>query len=92
MGKKITFVINNDLYEDLKDEVSVSGKTRNRIVAEALTEWLNAKEDERLLPVIDAAMKEGREKGFIPWEEVKKKLDSKPKSEERRAGGRKTVR
>jgi hypothetical protein len=38
-------------------------------------EWLEAKEDEELLPIIDAAIAEYEEKGGVPWEEVEKEME-----------------
>ena len=74
MTKKMTVVFHDEeLYTDLKIEAVKRHRSASEIIAEAVQQWLNERESEELLPLHDAAMKEAEEKGFIPWEEAKKR-------------------
>ena len=76
MTRKMTVVFHDEeLYTDLKIEAVKRHRSASEIIAEAVQKWLDEKEEEELLPMIDAAMKEAEEKGFIPWEEVEKEMD-----------------
>ena len=76
MVKKMTVVFHNEeLYTDLKIEAIKRNRTASDIVAEAVQEWLDAKEDEELIPIVEAALAEYEEKGGRPWEEVEKELE-----------------
>jgi hypothetical protein len=83
MTKKMTVVFHDEeLYTDLKIEAVRRHKPASEIIAEAVREWLEEKEAEELIPLIEAAEKEAEEKGYIPWPEVKKRLNkgtSEPK-------------
>jgi hypothetical protein len=71
----MTVVFHDDqLYMDLKYEALKRQKTASAIVAEAVQEWLDAREDEELAPLIDAAMAEYEEKGGTPWSVVDQEM------------------
>ncbi len=76
MSRKMTVVFHDEeLYTDLKVEAARRHMAASDIVAEAVREWIDAKEDEELIPLIEEAEKEYKEKGGRPWEEVEKELD-----------------
>ena len=71
MTRRMTVVFHNDdLYTDLKVAAVRRRLTASEIIAEAVTEWLESREDAALLPVIDAARSDYKEKGGRPWNEV----------------------
>ncbi len=71
MTKKMTVVFHDEeLYTDLKIEAVRRNRPASAIISEAVREWLEVKEEEELLPEIDAAIAEYEEKGGRPWEEV----------------------
>lgn len=77
MTRRMTVVFHNDeLYTDLKIEAVKRNRPASEIVAEAVQEWLDAKEDEELIPIIETRLGEYEEKGGgRPWEEVEKELE-----------------
>ena len=76
MSRKMTVVFHNEeLYTDLKVEAVRRHMAASDIVAEAVQLWLDEKEDEELIPLIEEARKEYEEKGGRPWSEVKHDLD-----------------
>ena len=73
MKRKMTLVFHDeDLYTQLKIEAVKRRMTASGIVADAVREWLESREDAELLPVIDSAMAEYEEKGGRPWSEVER--------------------
>ncbi|MDD5190119.1 MAG: hypothetical protein PHE50_03650 [Dehalococcoidales bacterium] len=83
MVKKMTVVFHNEeLYTDLKIEAVKRNRAASDIIAEAVQEWLDVKEDEELIPIINAALAEYAEKGGRPWEEVEKELEAAIKARE----------
>jgi len=72
MTRRMTVVFHDDqLYTALKVEAVRRRLTASEIIAEAVTEWLESREDASLLPVIKAARAEYQEKGGRPWDEVR---------------------
>lgn len=68
MSRRMTVVFHDDdLYTNLKVEAVRRRKPASDIVSEAVLEWLESREDAELLPVIDAARAEWKEKGGRPW-------------------------
>ena len=54
MSKRMTVVFHDDdLYTNLKVEAAIRNKPASYIVAEAVKEWLESREDAELLPVIE---------------------------------------
>lgn len=71
MVRKITvFFDDEDLYIRLKAEADRRHMVLSDVVTDALREWLEACEDEELLPMIEAARSEWKEKGGRPWSEL----------------------
>jgi hypothetical protein len=76
MKRKMTLVFNDeDLYMQLKIEAVRRRTTASFIVADAVREWLESREDAALVPVIKEARAEWREKGGRPWGEAKRDLE-----------------
>jgi predicted transcriptional regulator len=76
MTKKMTVVFHDEeLYTNLKIEAVRRNRPASEIIAEAVREWLEVKEEEELLPEIDAAIAEYEEKGGRPWEEVEREWE-----------------
>ncbi len=76
MSRRMTVVFHDeDLYTTLKVEAARRHMPASDIIADAVREWLESREDAELLPVIEAARAECREKGGRPWSEVEKELE-----------------
>ena len=66
MSKRMTVVFDDEeLYIALKVEAARTGRHAKDIVAEALIEWLEAKEDEELSQGLDEIREEWRREGGI---------------------------
>ena len=66
MSKRMTVVFDDEeLYVALKVEAVRTGRHAKDIVAEALTEWLEAKEDVELSQGLDKIREEWRREGGI---------------------------
>ena len=75
MSRRMTVVFHNeDLYTNLKIEAVRQRKPASEIIAEAVREWMENHEDAELLPVIETARAEWREKGGRPWTEVEREM------------------
>ena len=75
MKRKVTLVFHDeDLYTRLKIEAVRRRRTASDIVADAVGEWLENHEDAELLPIIDSARAEWKEKGGRPWSEAEHEL------------------
>mgnify|MGYP001440867875 CR=1 FL=1 len=86
MSKRMTVVFRDeDLYIHLKVEAVKRQKPASDIVAEAVKEWLETREDAELLSVIEAARAEWEKKGGRPWAEVEKELEDAVSRWERKA-------
>ncbi|MCX6006880.1 MAG: hypothetical protein NTZ34_06425 [Chloroflexi bacterium] len=71
MSRRMTVVFHDDdLYTDLKVEAVRRRLTASEIISEAVTEWLESREDASLLPVIESARAEYKAKGGRSWNEV----------------------
>ncbi len=76
MKKKMTVVFHDeDLYKELKVEAVRRHVAASDIVADAVREWLESREDTELLPVIEEARVEWKKKGGRPWSEVECELE-----------------
>ena len=73
--KKLTVMLEDDLYRAAKVEAARHEQTLRELVSAALTEWLEILEDRELGPLVDEAMAEYHEKGGIPAEEFFKELE-----------------
>lgn len=77
MKRKMTIVFHDEgLYMQLKVEAVRRHIAASAIVADAVREWLESHEDAELLPVIEAARTEWKEKGGRPWPKVEQELEA----------------
>ena len=89
MSRRMTVVFHDDeLYTSLKVEAARLHKPASEIVGEAVRRWLESREDAALLPAIEAARAEWKEKGGRPWSEVERELDEAVRGREREAEAR----
>ena len=89
MSKKMTVVFHNeDLYTYLKVEAARRHKPASDIVSEAVRQWLESREDAELLPEIEAAHSEWKQKGGRPWSEIEKEIEESLTGREISAGGK----
>ena len=83
MSRKMTVVFHDeDLYTYLKVEAARRHMSASEIIADAVSEWLESREDAELVPAIEAARAEWRERGGRPWDEVKRELEESVNSRE----------
>ena len=76
MKRKMTVVFHDeDLYTQLKIEAVRRRTAASDIVADAVREWLENREDAELLPAIETARTEWKEKGGRPWSEAERELE-----------------
>lgn len=76
MKRKMTLVFHDeDLYIQLKIEAVKRRTTASDIVADAVREWLESREDAELVPAIEAARTEWKEKGSRPWSEAEREIE-----------------
>ena len=76
MKRKMTVVFHDEeLYTELKVEAARKHIPASNIIADAVREWLESREDAELLPAIEAARSEWKEKGGRPWSEAEQELD-----------------
>jgi len=76
MSRKMTVVFHDEeLYTYLKVEAARRHMPASEIIADAVREWLENREDAELLPVIESAHSEWKEKGGRPWSEVERELE-----------------
>lgn len=91
MSRKMTVVFHNeDLYTYLKVEAARRHMPASEIIADAVSEWLESREDAELLPAIEAARTEWKEKGGRSWSESERELEESISRRER-AGEAKRV-
>jgi hypothetical protein len=84
MSRKMTVVFHNeDLYTDLKVAAARRHMAASEIVAEAVQQWLDEKEDEELAALHKESMAEYRQKGGRSWEEVEKEWEEAIKKREK---------
>jgi len=86
MTRRMTVVFHDeDLYTTLKVEAARRHTPASDIVADAVREWLESREDAEVLPIIEAARAEWKEKGGRPWAEVEPELEDAITQRERAA-------
>ena len=78
--KKLTVVLDDNLYIATKVEAARRSKALKEIVAEALQEWLEVQEDLELGPLLDEAVAEYEESGGIELDEAFRRLEAGRKS------------
>ena len=76
MKRKMTAVFHDEeLYTELKVEAVRRHTAASDIVTDAVREWLESREDAELLPVIEAARTEWKEKGGRPWSKAEREVE-----------------
>ncbi len=76
MSRRMTVVFHDEeLYTYLKVEAARRHMPASDIIADAVREWLESREDAELLPVIETTRAEWKEKGGRPWSEVEQELE-----------------
>jgi len=76
MSRKMTVVFHNEeLYTYLKVEAARRHMPASEIIADAVSEWLESREDAELVPAIEAARTEWKEKGGRPWSEAEQEIE-----------------
>ena len=76
MTRKMTVVFHDEeLYTYLKVEAARRHTAASEIITDAVRQWLENQEDAELLPVIESARSEWKEKGGRPWSEVERELE-----------------
>ena len=84
MSRRMTVVFHDDdLYTNLKIAAVRRNRPASEIIAEAIWEWLESREDAELLPTIEAARAEWRKKGGRPWSKAEKDLEEALSTRER---------
>jgi hypothetical protein len=72
-----------ELYTYLKVEAARRHMAASEIITDAVREWLESREDAELLPIIESARSEWKEKGGRPWSEVERELEEAVTQRER---------
>lgn len=86
MTRRMTVVFHDEeLYTYLKVEAARRHKPASDIIADAVREWLESREDAELLPTIEAARVEWKEKGGRPWAEVEGEIEEAVTKQEKAA-------
>ena len=76
MSRKMTVVFHNEeLYTYLKVEAARRHMPASEIIADAVSEWLESREDAELLPTIEAARTEWKEKGGRLCSEAEREIE-----------------
>ena len=76
MSRKMTVVFHNEeLYTYLKVEAARRHMPASEIIADAVSEWLESREDAELVCAIEAARTEWKEKGGRPWSEAEREIE-----------------
>lgn len=76
MSRKMTVVFHDEEpYTDLKVGAARRHTAASEIITDAVRQWLENCEDAELLPAIESARTEWKEKGGRPWSEVEWEMD-----------------
>ena len=75
MSRKMTVVFHDeDLYTYLKVEAARRHMPASEIISDAVSEWLESREDAELIPVIESVRSEWNKEGGRSWTEVEQEL------------------
>jgi hypothetical protein len=77
-----------NLYTYLKVEAARRHMPASEIIADAVNEWLESREDTELMPAIESARAEWKEKGGRPWSEIEGQLQESINQREEVTGGK----
>ncbi|RLC69327.1 MAG: hypothetical protein DRI26_09360 [Chloroflexi bacterium] len=84
MTRKMTVVFHDEeLYTELKVEAARRHTAASEIIADAVRQWLENREDADLLPVIEAARAEWKQKGGRPWSDLEQEMEEAVNRRER---------
>ena len=84
MSRKMTVVFHDEeLYTYLKVEAARRHTAASEIIADAVRQWLENREDADLLPVIEATRAEWKEKGGRSWYELEQEMEQAVSRRER---------
>lgn len=84
MSRKMTVVFHDEeLYTNLKVEAARRHTPASEIITDAVRQWLENYEDAELIPVIEAARTEWKDKGGRPWSEVEQEMEEAVSRRER---------
>jgi hypothetical protein len=76
MSRKMTVVFHDEeLYTYLKVEAARRHIAASEIMTDAVRQWLENREDTDLLPMIETARTEWKEKGGRSWAEVEREIE-----------------
>ena len=76
MSKRMTVIFEDEaLYTALKVEMSRRRRPAKDIVAEAVSEWLEARQDEELGADLEERRTEWQERGGRPWAAVERDME-----------------
>lgn len=76
MSRRMTVIFEDEgLYTALKVEAARKGRHAKDIVAEAVSQWLEAREDEELRAGLDERRAEWKEKGGRSWGAVERDME-----------------
>ena len=86
MSKRMTVIFEDEaLYTALKVEAARKGRHAKDIVAEAVSEWLEAREDEELGSDLEERRTEWKEKGGRSWAAVERDMERAVSKREKEA-------
>ncbi len=84
MSRRMTVVFHDDeLYTALKVEAARRHIAASEIITDAVRQWLESREDAELLPLIETARTEWKEKGGRSWSEVEREVEEAVSKRER---------
>ena len=84
MSRRMTVVFHDEeLYTYLKVEAARRHTAASEIITDAVRQWLESSQDAELLPAIEAARTEWKEKGGRPWSEVEQEMEEAVSRRER---------
>ncbi len=76
VSRRMTVVFHDEeLYAHLKVEAARRHTAASEIIADAVRQWLQNREDADLLPVIESARTEWQKKGGRSWSEVEQEME-----------------
>jgi hypothetical protein len=76
MSRRMTVVFRDeDLYTYLKVEAARRHMPASEIIADAVNEWLESREDAELMPTIESSRAEWKEKGGRPWSVIENEIE-----------------
>jgi hypothetical protein len=79
MSKRMTVIFEDEaLYTALKVEAARTGRHAKDIIAEAVAQWLEAREDEELLAGLEEAREEWEQQGGVEASKFFGELKARP--------------